>query len=126
MFFPGFPPVREVAGLGSAGHAAHSPLAGHQCIEEHDPVYALTTLIGNTGDRDAGEGGTHQDGAVESLKLEDLCNIGNVSFQPYFRAREMQALTAAGAGGGVDPMASSPQSVRDVLPYPATVPGAMH
>ena len=61
---------------------------------------------------------TYKNDIGEILKLEDLCNIGNVSVEPYVRAREMQALTTTGAGGGVDSMTCSPQSVRDVLPYP--------
>ena len=82
--------------------------------------------VRHAGDRDARKGVAHQNDVVEILKLEDLCNVGNVSVEPHVRAREMQALTAARAGRGVDPMACSPQSVRDVLPYPTTVPGAVH
>ena len=63
---------------------------------------------------------------VEVLKLEDPCDVGNVSVEPYVRAREMQTLATAGAGRGVDPMAHRPQSAGDVLPYPATVPGTVH
>ena len=82
MLFPGFPPVREVAGLGIAGYAAHSSLAGHQRIEEHDPVNSLTITIGHAGNRDAGEGVTYKNDIGEILKLEDLCNISNVGIEP--------------------------------------------
>ena len=33
---------------------------------------------------------TYKNDIGEILKLEDLCNIGNVSVEPYVRAREMR------------------------------------
>ena len=67
-----------------------------------------------------------QDDLVEILKLENLRNVRDVCVESYFWAGEMQALTTAGTGGCVDPMAHCPQSVGDVLPYPATMPGAVY
>ena len=69
---------------------------------------------------------TDQNDPLEILKLENLCNVGNVRFEPHVGTGEVQTLTTAGAGGGVDAMAYRTQLVRDVLPHPATVPSAVH
>ena len=71
MLFPGFPPVGKVAGVGVSGHPTHSSLAGHERIEEHDPVDAFTTAIRHTGDRDTREGVTYQNEVAQILKLKD-------------------------------------------------------
>ena len=126
MLFPRSPPIGKVACLGISGYAAHSSLPGYQRIEEHDAIDAFTTAISHAGDRDAREGVTHQNDVGEVLKFKNLDNVSNVSLKPNVRTREMETLATAGAGGSVDPMAYRPQFVGDVLPYPATVPGAVH